>query len=76
MAETDRPGPGIDKDYRKVIVTLIDEQGWRYDSSGQGYPRLFPPDKSKRAIAVPKTPGGGRGFKNWIAQIRRAGGRV
>jgi len=44
--ETDRPGDEVDKDHRKVIKELIDNQGWSYRlARGGGYPaciRLIP----------------------------------
>lgn len=74
--ETDRPGGEVDSDHRKVIIHLIDDQGWRYKKpSGGGYPRLFPANPACGSIKVPKT-GHTRGhaFSNWIAEIRRKGG--
>jgi len=45
--ETDRPGDEVDKDHRKVIKELIDNQGWSYRlAKGGGYPRLYPPEPS------------------------------
>jgi len=74
MRRTDRPGREIPKDYRAVIVDLIDRQGWRYDKSGKGYPRLYPPS-GQRALSVPTTPSASlRALKNWIAEVRRRGG--
>lgn len=74
--ETDRPGDEVDKDHRKVIKELLDNQGWTYClAKGGGYPRLYPPDPSQRSIRVPKT-GHTKGyaFDNWLGQIKKAGG--
>lgn len=70
---TDRPGREIPKSYREIVAALID-QGWRYDASGKGHPKLYPADRSQHMIAVPTTPGDQRSLKNFRAQVRRAGG--
>lgn len=73
---TDRPGTEVSKEYREVIVHLIDSEGWAYKlPSGRGYPRLIPADRTKPQIRVPKT-GHTRGhaFGNLIGEVRRAGG--
>ncbi len=74
--ETDRPGREIDSDHRTVIEYLIDNEGWAYKlPKGGGYPRLYPADRNRRAISVPKTGHRrGRAFNNWIAQVRQKGG--
>jgi len=74
--ETDRPGGEIGKDYREVVTHLIDSQGWAYLLPiGGGYPKLPPADRSKPPIRVPMTGHTkGRRFRNWVAEIRRAGG--
>lgn len=71
---TDRPGKEIPKEYREIVAELIDNQRWTYDASGRGYPKLFPADPTQRQISVPKTPSDRRGYRNFVAQIRRAGG--
>ena len=71
---SDRPGKEIPKEYREVVAHQIDALGWTYDASGKGYPKLLPADRSQRPLAVPKTPGDKRSFKNWVALVRRAGG--
>jgi hypothetical protein len=72
----DFPGKEIkDRNWRDVCVELVRNQGWRYDASGSGYPRLYPPDPTQSPLSVPKTPGKDpRGFKNWVADVRRRGG--
>jgi hypothetical protein len=73
--QTDRPGREIPKDYREVIVYLIDSEGWAYKKPcGGGYPRLRPADPSQTVIQVPKTPSSQRRYNNWIAEVRRKGG--
>lgn len=64
----------IPKDFQKVVDELVD-QGWRYDPHRSGHPMLYPPDAGERPIPVPTTPGDHRSFKNFVAMIRRAGGR-
>lgn len=70
----DRPGKEIPKEYREIVDHQISAYGWRYDPTGKGYPKLYPADRTKRPIAVPKTPSDRRGIKNFAAQIRQAGG--
>lgn len=73
---TDQPGREVPKEYRPVIKAAI-EQGFRYDTSGKGHPRLFPADKSKAIITIAGTPSDKRrGLQNLVADIRRAGGKV
>ncbi len=57
-------------------MELVRNQGWRYDPSGKGHPRLFPPDRSKPMMTVPTTPGNdkARGLKNWLRDIHQRGG--
>lgn len=71
------PGREIPKEYREVVTELVRNQGWRYRKpSGGGYPQLLAPDRSVNRIRVPMTPSDrAHGFKNWIAEIRRAGGK-
>jgi hypothetical protein len=73
--DTDRPGREIPKEYRQIVAALID-QGWRYDASGKGHPKLYPADRTQQAIAVPGTPGDRRSMLNFRAQVRRAGGQI
>lgn len=70
------PGREIPKEFREVVVELVRNQGWRYElPKGNGYPRLFPPDKAKGMLTVPKTPAvNKRGFENWVSEVRRRGG--
>jgi len=57
------------KTIRRMLVT----QGWtiRTGRHDMGYP----PDKSKPAVVLPSTPGGGRWRENLLAQLRRSGFR-
>lgn len=73
----DLPGREIPQDYRQVALELVRNQKWRYDNGKKTstYPRLFPADRSKNPVKVPKTPSDRRGFKNWVSEIRRAGGK-
>ena len=68
-----RAGNEVPKEYRIIVNELVDNQGWRYDNSGQGYPKLYAPSGA-RMISVPKTPSDQRSLRNFIAQVRRAGG--
>lgn len=57
------------KQIRKALIA----QGWRIEARKGGHDMAFPPDKSKSAVALPGTPGGGRWMQNLIAQLRRSG---
>lgn len=77
MESGDTPGRELPKEYREVAVELVSNQGWRYEAGKNrgGHPMLFPSDQAQRPLAIPTTPGGGeRGFKNWIAQVRKRNG--
>lgn len=64
----------VPKEYQEVIDELVGNQGWRRSDTGGGYPKLWPSDGVSRPISVPRTPSDHRSFKNWISQIRNAGG--
>lgn len=68
-----RAGNEVPKEYRVIVNELVDNQGWRYDNSGKGHPKLFAPSGA-RVIPVPTTPGDQRSLLNFTAQVRRAGG--
>ncbi len=73
--DTDRPGREVPKEYREVIMYLIDSAGWTYKlPRGGGYPKLLPADSCQPPIKVPKTPSSQRTYSNWLAEIRRKGG--
>lgn len=57
-------------------MELVANQGWRYDAgqSRRGHPRLYAADRSKGTVSVPTTPGDHRSFRNFVSQVRRAGG--
>jgi hypothetical protein len=71
---SDNVGTEIPKEYAEIVRALVDGQGWRYDKSGRGHPKLWPADTSMRMIPVPTTPGDQRSLRNFIAQVRRSGG--
>lgn len=71
---SDRAGKEAPKEYREVVNHQVDKLGWRYRVIGKGHPHLYPADPSRRPIGVPTTPGDHRSLKNFIAQVRRAGG--
>lgn len=75
MTDTDRPGKEVPKEYRKALVDLIDNQGWRYRKDKK-HPVLYPADRSQDQIVLPKTASDHRSWKNAMATIRRAGGRI
>lgn len=54
------------------VLKAAGEQGWRVESTKKGF-RLLPPDPSKSAVAIHRTPSDHRAMKNTIAQMRRSG---
>jgi hypothetical protein len=74
VRDSDIVGREIPKEYADIVRALVNRQGWRYDKGGKGHPKVWPPDKSKRALPVPTTPGDQRSLRNFIAQVRRSGG--
>jgi hypothetical protein len=67
------PGREIPPDYREVATELVRNQGWRYVLGGR-HPVLFPPDRTKRSVTIAGSPGDKRGFRNFVAEVRRQGG--
>ena len=71
----DRPGSELPKDARKIALVLVDEQGWTY-RLGKKHPMLFPADKTQSPVVIAGSPSDHRAFKNFVAQVRRSGGKV
>jgi hypothetical protein len=71
---SDTVGNEIPKEYAEIVRALTTSQGWRYSNKGAGHPKLWPPDPSMLMIPVPTTPSDQRGLRNFISQVRRAGG--
>lgn len=57
----------------REIVSKLEEQGWEVRSGNGGYDFAFPPDKTKRSVKLPSTPGGSRWKQNLISVLKRAG---
>lgn len=75
MAKDQRPGRELPKEYREIVHDLVTSQGWRYQyRPGSRHPKLFPADRTQPPITVPTTPSEQRALRNFIAQVRRAGG--
>ncbi|MGO8886027.1 MAG: hypothetical protein ACLPUO_28085 [Streptosporangiaceae bacterium] len=67
-----RPGPEIPVPLREVAAELVGNQGWRYSrSDAPGL--LYAADRALSAVRIPAAPGP-RAVRNWLAQIRQAGG--
>jgi hypothetical protein len=58
----------------KTIRKALIAQGWTI-RTGTKHDVAYPPDKSKSAVVLPSTPGGGRWRENLLAQLRRSGFR-
>lgn len=71
------------KRLKKIVKTALD-QGWTYDTTSAGHPRLTPPsgtmDSRTERLMAPvifaKTSSDHRGDKNAIGALRRAGVKV
>ena len=63
------------KDLRVIIEALI-EQGWRFEKSGSGHIKGFPPDKTMPMVTMAATPSDHRAIKNIKSYIRKSGGIV
>lgn len=65
----------------RKIVKAAENQGWSYDTTASGHPRLTPPrgliDERTGALMAPvtfaKTSSDHRGDKNGLAALRRGG---
>lgn len=78
LADTDRPGREIPKEYAELVNKILDSgKGWAYRKAnprGQGKPRLYPP--AGRPFTLPNTPSDQRGLLNTRAALRRLGAAV
>lgn len=75
----DRPDVGdCPKEFRDLCNLLIDEQGWTFvRARGGGHKhRMYPPDRSKRFVTVPKTPSDRNSIKIAIPIFRRSGALI
>lgn len=59
------------KEITEIRKSLI-KQGWRITRKG-GHEMAWPPDKSKRGVAIPTTPSGARWLPNLIRDLRASG---
>ena len=58
----------------REIADKLTEQGWTISEiRGGGHQMACPPDKSKRCVPLPSTPGRGRWKQNLESQLRRSG---
>lgn len=65
----------------RAWVEIAESEGWTYDETSKGHPRLTPPkglrDASGERLAPPvtfaKTPSNHRGDANTVAALRRLG---
>ena len=63
-------------DDHRVADDLVAKQGWRYEV-GRNHAKLFPPDRTKEIVTVCTTPTSDpRAFKNFVARVRKSGGKV
>ena len=61
----------MDKEFRRVI-RAAEEQGWRVRPIKKGM-MLVPPDPTKPAVAIHRTPSDHRAFRNTVAKLRASG---
>lgn len=70
------PGRELPKEYRKIAGSLVNDQGWRYEVA-RGHAKLLPPDRTREIVIVSTTPTSDpRAFKNFVARVRKSGGRA
>lgn len=76
MVEPSRDIPrGWPKEVKKMAEVLRD-QGWRFDTTKRGHPRLWPPKESgHHAETYSGTPGDWRGIRNLRKALERKGAR-
>lgn len=60
----------------REIATKLEAQGWTITPDGGGHYRACPPDKTKRCVTLPSTPGKGRWRQNLTSQLRRSGANI
>lgn len=60
------------KEVREIVDKLL-AQGWTVEPDGGGHYKATPPDKTKRIVTLPSTPGKGRWKQNLTSQLRRSG---
>ena len=60
-------------DVRKLFKEL-ERQGWRIRMNKHYV--LYPPDKAKKIVVMPVSGGGGRGWQNALAALRKSGADV
>ena len=56
----------------KDILKAAKDQGWREEPIKKGI-RLVPPDTSKPAVVIHRTPSDNRAIRNTVSQMRRSG---
>ncbi len=61
--------PILHKEIREILKPL-EAQGYSYDHSNGGHPKLYSPTGAF-VISFPSTPGGGRWKQNLLAELRR-----
>lgn len=57
----------------KAIRKALVEQGWRIEARKGGHDMAYPPDPTKRGVALASSIGEGRAIANLIATLRRSG---
>jgi|CZKW01.1.fsa_nt_gi hypothetical protein len=72
---SDKPGPEIPAAFREIAAELVGNQGWRYGGGNGSSPVLYAAGQSLSAVRIPASSAASqRTVRNWVAQIRRAGG--
>ncbi len=61
----------MDKEFRR-LVRAAEGQGWRVRPIKKGL-MLVPPDPTKPAVTIHRTPSDHRSWKNVVAQLRAGG---
>ena len=62
-------------DLKKLLKTLEAEQGAVIKAKNKGW-MIYPPDKTKPAVMIHRTPSDRRAWANMISELRRSGFNV
>ena len=55
------------------IAKKLESQGWTLRQGKGGYMFAYPPDRTRRPVKLPSTPGGRSWKQNLVAVLRRNG---
>ncbi|RDX21303.1 hypothetical protein CE156_10355 [Bifidobacterium breve] len=56
----------------KPLLEKLENQGWRITEKTKGW-MCYPPDKTKQAVMIHKTPSDARWYANCMSHLKRSG---